>query len=61
MIPQLDTVIIEVSSVKGLSLRGDPLGLYRAKQYQLIEVNRGRVRVAIIHVPSITHAQKASG
>ena len=27
--PQLDTDIIQVSSVKELSLRGDPLGLYR--------------------------------
>ena len=29
--PQLDIVIIEVSSLKGLSLRGNPLRLYRAK------------------------------
>ena len=29
MTPQLDTDIIQVSSVKELSLRGDPLGLYR--------------------------------
>ena len=29
--PQLDTIIIQVSSVKGLSLRGNPLRLYRAK------------------------------
>jgi len=28
--PQLDTVIIQVSSVRELSLRGNPLGLYRA-------------------------------
>ena len=34
--PQLDTVIIEVSSVKGLSLRGNTLRLYRAKHLPLI-------------------------
>ena len=28
--PQLDTVIIQVSSVRELNLRGNPLGLYRA-------------------------------
>ena len=33
--PQLDTVVIEVSSVKGLSLRDNPLRLYRAKQLPL--------------------------
>ena len=31
--PQLDTVIIEVSSVKGLSLRGNTLRLYKAKHF----------------------------
>ena len=31
LIPHLDTVITEVSSVKGLRLRGNPLRLYRAK------------------------------
>ena len=34
--PQRDTVIIEVSSVKGLSLRGNPLRLYRAKHLPLM-------------------------
>ena len=34
--PQLDTVIIEVSSVKGLSLRGNTLRLYRAKHLPLM-------------------------
>jgi len=34
--PQLDTVIIEVSSVKGLSLRGSTFRLYRAKQLPLM-------------------------
>ena len=31
MTPQLDTFIIEVSSVTALSLRDDPTRLYRAK------------------------------
>jgi len=34
--PQLDTVINEVSSVKGLSLRGNPLRLYRDKHLPLM-------------------------
>ena len=33
--PQLDTIIIEVSSVKGLSLRSNPLRLYEAKHLLL--------------------------
>ena len=37
--PQLDTVIIEVSPVKGLSLRGNPLRLYRAKHYSALQVS----------------------
>ena len=36
MTPQLDTVIIEVRSAQGLSLRGYPLGLYRAKHLPLM-------------------------
>ena len=39
--PQLDTVIIEVSSVQGLSLRGNTLRLYRAKHLQLIKWTHG--------------------
>ena len=34
--PQLDTVIIEESSVKGQSLRGNTLRLYRAKHLPLM-------------------------
>jgi len=34
--PQLDTVIIEVSSVKGVSLRGNTLRLYRVKHLLLM-------------------------
>ena len=34
--PQLDTVIIEVSSVKGLSLRGNTLRIYWAKHLPLM-------------------------
>ena len=33
--PLLDTIIIEVSSVKELSLRGNPLRLYEAKHLLL--------------------------
>jgi len=39
--PQLDTVIIEVSSVKGLSMRGNPLWLYRAKHLPLKNLTYG--------------------
>ena len=38
---QLDTVIIEVSSVKGLSLRGNTLRLYSAKHLPLINWTYG--------------------
>ena len=41
LIPQLDIVIIEVSSVKGLSLRGNPLQLYRAKHLPLMNWTYG--------------------
>ena len=37
-VPQLDTVIIEVASVKGLSLRGNTLRPYRAKHLPINEL-----------------------
>ena len=39
--PQLDAVIIEVFSVKGLSLRGNPLRLYWAKHLTLMNWTYG--------------------
>ena len=39
--PQLDTAIMEVSSVKELSLRGNPLRLYRAKHLPLMNWTYG--------------------
>ena len=39
--PQLDTVIIQVSSVKGLSLRNNTLKLYRAKHLSLMNWTYG--------------------
>ena len=41
LIPQLYTVIIKVSSVKGLSLRGNTLRIYRAKHLPLINWTYG--------------------
>ena len=43
--PQLDTVIIEVSSVKGLSLRGNTLRLYRAQHLPLMNWTYGDTRI----------------
>jgi len=37
--PQLDTVIIQVFSVRELSLIGNPLGLYRAKRLPLMKLD----------------------
>ena len=34
--PQVNTVVIEVSLVKGLSLRGNPMRLYRAKYLPMV-------------------------
>ena len=42
--PQLDTVIIEVSSVKGLSLRGNALRLCKAKHLPLMNWTYGDTR-----------------
>ena len=47
MTPQLDTVMIEVSSLKGLSLRGNTLKLYRAKHLPLMNWPYG-VKLAIL-------------
>ena len=41
LIPQLGTVIIEISSVKGLSLRDNPLRLYRIKHLRLMNWTYG--------------------
>ena len=41
LIPQLDTVITELSAVKGLSLRGNTLRIYRAKHLPLISWTYG--------------------
>jgi len=45
--PQLDTVIIEVSSVKELSLRDNPLRLYRVKHLLLINWTYGHTGLYI--------------
>ena len=39
--PQLDTVIVVVSSVKGLNLRVNPLRLYKAKHLPLMNWTYG--------------------
>ena len=41
MTPQLDTVVIEVSSVKVLRLRGNPRRIYRAKHLPLQNLTYG--------------------
>ena len=46
--PQVNTVVIEVSSVKGLSLGGNPMRLYRAKHLPMVTQDFTLAKLAIL-------------